>query len=454
MKREILTDPNHLLREPAKPVDNFDMELQHLIDDMIETMRDSNGVGLAAPQVGESKEIIVCELAGEENQSKKKEVLYEPFPLTVVCNPKIISHGRNKCKMVEGCLSFPGTELVVERPQKIVMTGKDRYGKNIKIEADKLFGRVLQHEFDHLNSTLLIDHLKEIKVVFFASGDFALKPLEIMHTDKQYQVEAVYTTPNISRSRGKISDNNQIKRLSGKLKIKTYEVYSLNNDEIADQIKKHKADIGVVVDFGLKIPEKIINIFKYKVVNIHPSLLPKYRGPSPVTAAILNGDRQTGVSLMVIDQGIDTGPVLSQYRVKLSGRETAPILSAYLSELGATLLLDALPYYISGEIKGKNQRESKAIYTKIINKSDGEILSGDDATTIDRKIRAYQPWPGVYTIFKGQRVEICSAHLDKDKNLVIDTVKPAGKSTMTYQDFKNGYGQLTLPLNIDKIDSN
>lgn len=452
MKREIVTDPNPALREPAAKVDNFDMALQGVIDDMVETMRANNGIGLAAPQIGVNKQIIVLEL---EVNAEEENSIYEPFPLTIICNPKIENLSREKCKMVEGCLSFPGMELVVERPKKVTITGQDRYGQPIKIEADKLYSRVLQHESDHLNSTLLIDHLKEIKIVFFAGGDFALKSIDYLHRDHQYDIKAIVTTPQISKTRGKTIDNNKVKKIARDLKIPTLETKTLNDENIVKEIKKHNADIGVVVDFGLIIPEKIINLFKYKIVNIHPSLLPKYRGPSPIQQTILNGDRFAGMTLMQIDNKMDSGPIVSQYKVKLRGNETTAVLKDYLSDLGATILLDTLPYYISGEMKPKAQKENRVSYTRIISKSDGEIGADEDPIQVERKIRALNPWPGVYTYLGDLRVALIAAHLDKEKKLIIDRVKPAGKNEMTYKDFINGYGkELTFGGNFGNIDTN
>jgi methionyl-tRNA formyltransferase len=440
MKREIITDPNPILREPAQPVESFDMELQCTIDDMIETMRNGNGIGLAAPQIGVSKQIVVCELDEGEEQSKiKKDSPYQPFPLTAICNPKITESSKSKHKMVEGCLSFPGFEIVVSRPKEVTVIGKDRYGSDIEIKADKLFARVLQHELDHLNSTLLIDHLKEIDVVLFAGGDFALKTLEFLHTDRQYNIKAVVTTKQSSKTRGIEVDSNNVKKLAKRYGLKVIELETLKTAESQEVIRKIGANLGIVVDFGLIIPKSIIEIFQYKIINIHPSILPKYRGSSPIQSTIKNGDKYAGITIMLIDEKMDAGPILAQYKVRLKGRETYPILKEYLAELGASLLLDTIPYYITGEVKPRTQRESRATYCKTIKKSDGEITSQTDPVTAERMIRAYQPWPGVYTVLGDLRIQIIAAHLDKDKHLIIEKVKPAGKKEMSYQDFLNGY---------------
>lgn len=456
MKLEIITDPNPILREPAEPVVDFDMSLQQLIDNMVETMREGNGVGLAAPQVGISKQIIVCELDNNiQGESIKKESPYQPFPLTAICNPKITEYSKEKCKMVEGCLSFPGYELVVKRPKTITIEGQDRYGEKIVINADKLYARVMQHEFDHLNSTLLIDHLEEIDTVLFAGGDFALKTLEYLNTDKQYNLKAVVTTSQYATIRGKTDDVNNVKKLARKFGLKVIEAKTLNDKQIKNKIKNLKASLGVVVDFSLIIPKQIIDFFEHGIINIHPSILPKYRGSSPIQATILNGDKYAGVSIILINEQMDAGPIIAQYKVKLNGKENYPILKQYLSELGASLLLDTIPYYLTGEIKPRKQKESRVSYCNTIKKKDGEIFFDTDPVAIDRKVRAYKPWPGVYIQLDGMRVTICSAHIDKEKNLIIDKVKPAGKNEMSYQDFVNGYKtELTFSKKTDSIKTN
>lgn len=437
MKVKIFKGADPILREPTKDVESFNMEFQSLVDNMVETMRENNGIGLAAPQVGQSKKVIICEY--ETDIDAEEEEGYKKFPLTVLCNPKIKKLSKEKCKMVEGCLSFPGMELVIKRPKKITVAGTDRYGKPIEITADGLLGRVLQHELDHLESTLFIDHVKEVSVVFFGTGDFGLHPLDSLHRDLQYKILAVITGNASRLERGKKVDHNSIKSLAKKLDIPVIEVSSLKDKEIEAKIAKLKPDIGVVTDFGFIIPENIYSIPKYGTINVHPSLLPKYRGSTPIQSAILSGEKKIGVTLIKIDEGVDSGPIIAQTKIKLSGSENYSILHDYLSELGGSLLLTALPYYFTGDLKPVVQNSKKATYTKSLKKEDGEVTPETSGAEVDRKIRALYPWPGVYINFDGLRVQILSSHLDKEKNLIVDRVKPAGKNEMSYEDFKNGY---------------
>ncbi len=435
MELHIFKDKDPILREATDKVDNFDMELQDFIDNMIETMRTNKGIGLAAPQVGRSKKILVCEFEGTKEDKK------DGFPLTVICNPEIIEKSKTCSKMVEGCLSFPGMELVVERPNKITIKGKDRYGEDIEIEAGELYAKVLQHESDHLNSTLLIDHLREMKVVFFGGGEFGLDTLELLNKDPQYIIEKVYTTKQTALTRGKKEDSNKIIEKAKKLKLDYKIVKSLKNDKIIDEIKKTKAELGIVVDFGLIIPEKVFSIPEFGVLNIHPSLLPKYRGPSPIQSTILGGDKKTGVSIIKIDQGVDSGDIIAQTEIKLKKTEAYPILKEFLAKTGASLLVNSIPYYIAGEITPKKQNHEKATFTKMFIKSDGEVGDTTLEIEVDRKVRALNPWPGVFTFAGKKRIKILSTHKDREEKLVIDRVQPEGKNEMTYAEYLNGRGK-------------
>jgi len=436
MELKIYKSNEPILRVPAEEVENFDMELQGLIDNMIDTMRQNAGIGISAPQVGVSKKILVVEYEGDKKEEKDENA----FPLTVICNPKIKRLSKNQCKMVEGCLSFPGLEIIIKRPKELELIGKDRYGKEISINADKLLARVVQHEIDHLNSTLMVDHLEKMSVVFFGSGSFGLKSLELLSKDPQYEIVAVVTGKGgVAKARGKEFETNAIRNLAKKKKLPLLEISSLKDEKIQEKIKKLKPDLGIVCDFGFIIPKKVIDIPTNGIVNIHPSLLPEFRGPTPIQSTILSGVKKTGVTIMLINEKVDDGPILSQAKVKLRQTENYQILHDHLAKLGAALLLNTIPYYLTGELKPVPQNFKKATYTNMIDKNDGEVKLSDKAEIVERKIRAYSNWPKVYLLHNGKRIQITAAHMDKENNLVIDRVKPEGKSEMNYEDFKNGY---------------
>ena len=431
MRLVIRKTDDPILRQPTEEVAAFDMELQKLIDDMIETMRTDNGIGLAAPQIGVSKKIFICEFAGD------KEAEIPEVPLTVMVNPKITHYSKEQRRMVEGCLSFPGLEILVKRPSKITIEGYDRYGKKIKIDAGGLYSRVMQHENDHLNSTLLIDHIKEVNAVFIGTGSLGVPTLEAMATDPQYKIKLVVTSDFTATSR-KVKLN-LVEEIAKKYKLPILKTKNINAPDVIAKIKKANPEVVVMADFGQIIKSDLLNLPKYGVVNIHPSLLPRHRGASPIQQTILDGDKMTGVTLIVAGEKMDAGPIISQVSFKLTGSETSTILKDYAANAGASLLLNSLPYYLAGDLKPFDQKEAKATYTRLFKYEDGLVDSETDAATVERKIRAFDDWPKVHTKIKNLDVQILAAHFDPEHNLIIDRVKPAGKTEMTYADFQRGY---------------
>ncbi|MFA6963794.1 MAG: peptide deformylase [Patescibacteria group bacterium] len=433
MKLDIFKNGSPILRTPTETVTDFDMELQKTIDDMIETMRGANGIGLAAPQIGSSKKLLVCEFAGDE-ESKIPAV-----PLTVLCNPEIVQSSDELKNMVEGCLSFPGMELIVKRPKKVKVKGFDRYGEPIEIEADNLYARVLQHEIDHLNCTLLVDHLEEVDVIFIGTGTLGVPALNALATDPQYRIKLVITGENLAVSRTHADNINPIEETAKKYKIPILKTKNIKDPETIEKIKATKPKIGIMADFGQIVSEEILNIPEFGIINIHPSLLPKYRGPSPIQQPILDGVKTTGVSLILTAKKMDAGDLVSQTIVKLQGSETSTILKNFLAEVAATQLLNSLPYYIAGDLKPEPQGEKRISYTRLFTKEDGLVTETTPAVEVERKIRAFDAWPKVYTMVKGKRVQLLSSHFDKENNFFIDRVKPEGKSEMSYEDFVRGY---------------
>lgn len=433
MKQKIITKENPILRKQTEEVLDFGIETQNIIDDMIETMRKENGIGLAAPQIGLSKKIFVCEFSPKEDSG------LSGFPLTVFINPKIIKSSKKLATMVEGCLSFPGMELLVKRPESIEIEGFDRYGKKIIVRASGLYARAIQHENDHLNSTLLTDHLEEIDLAFIGTGDLGLEALELLHADSQYNVKVVITSKIVSKQKNRKAPINPIKELAKNLGINVLEVENINDPKIIETIKRSHIKLGVMADFGQIIKKEVLDIFSMGLINIHPSLLPKYRGPSPVQQTILDGNKEAGVSLILTGEKMDAGDLISQAKIRLAGTETTTILKQYLGEIGANLLLNTLSYYVSGDLKPVRQDDDKASYTRLFKPENGFVDENTSEAEVERKVRAFDKWPKVYTVSNGKRVQITAAHLDEDKKLVIDRVKPEGKNEMNYSDYLLGY---------------
>ncbi len=423
-----------ILRQETEKITQFDFEFQKLVDDLIDTMRKANGVGLAAPQIGSGKKLFVCEFTGE------KEGDIKPFPLTVLCNPEIVSCSKTKRQMVEGCLSFPGIEILVKRPRNVTIKGQDRYGKNIEIQADGLFSRVLQHETDHLNSTLFIDHIKETPIFFIGTGTLGAESLKALINDPQYSIKAVVTGFVEAQSRNHKEKNiNVIEEIARSAKIPIIKTDNINTPENIEFLKKTKAKLGIMADFGQMIKSEILSIPRYGIINIHPSLLPRHRGPSPVQQTILDGDRLSGVSLILTVNKMDAGPIISQISIKLSKSETSTILKDYLGKLAASLLLNSLPYYLAGDLKPIEQNEKTATYTHLFKKEDGFVDENTTMIELDRKIRAFDSWPKVFTKINDKLIQITAGHFAEDGSFEIDRVKPEGRNEMNYSDFINGY---------------
>ena len=430
-KREIFTDPNPILRKETLKVESFDGELQSLIDDMIFTMKDADGIGLAAPQIGESKKIIVV---GYDNKNDESS-----FPLTVLVNPEIISESKERQFMVEGCLSFPGKELYIKRPEKITVSAFDRWGKSVVIEADNLFSRALQHEIDHINGILMVDQIKSVKTIFIGNGSLGIPTLKMLTSNPQFELQAVYTSRDQISGRKKLLLETPIAEEAANLGLNVTKIDSVKNFKVKDAIEELCPDLIILADYREIIPESIFKIPKLGVLNIHPSVLPKYRGPSPVVSAILNGEKKTGVTIIKINDQIDSGDILAQIETKIKSREDANILKKRLSEIAADLLAELIPYYLAGEISPIKQNDNLASDTPRLTKDQGKLSGNEDSKTVDRMVRALNPWPGVYIIKNNKRINITKVHLTRDNKLIIDLVKPEGKNEMKYTDYLNGY---------------
>ncbi len=204
---------------------------------------------------------------------------------------------------------------------------------------------------------------------------------------------------------------------------------------------KTKPDLIVVAAYGQILPKEILDIPKYGSLNVHPSLLPKHRGATPVQSAILSGDKETGVTIMLMDEGIDTGPMLSQKKTGIGPNETFQELHDRLAVLGSELLTDTIPDWVRGQIKADPQDDDKATYSKILKREDGLIDWRKSPEELDRKIRALNPWPGAYAIQNKKRVKVLKAKLENGK-LIIEQVQPEGKKPMSYKDFLRGNKKL------------
>lgn len=248
----------------------------------------------------------------------------------------------------------------------------------------------------------------ELRVVFMGSPQFAVTPLEHLILNR-YQVVAVYTQPDRQAGRGRSLASPPAKGAALAHGLTVIQPTRLRSAGSVAQLAELSPDIIVVAAYGQILPQSVLDIPVYGCINIHPSLLPRYRGVSPVTAAILAGDSFTGVSIMLMDRGTDTGPVLARAQIPVSAGDTTGSLTAKLSLIGAQLLLEVLASWPRGELTPQPQNEAEATYCGAISREAGEIDWHLPADGIWRRVRAYQPWPGCYTYWQGRQLKIIEA---------------------------------------------
>lgn len=238
--------------------------------------------------------------------------------------------------------------------------------------------------------------------------EFAAIPLELLILNET-GVVAVYTQPDKEAGRGRALVAPPVKAVALKYGLPVYQPATLKSDEERDKLSALKPDVVVVAAFGQILPPPVLELPRYGCLNIHPSLLPRYRGVSPVPAAILNGDEFTGVSIMMLDKGVDTGPVLVRIQASITEWDTTGSLTEKLSLIGAQLLLEILPRWIKGQVMPRKQDDAQATYTRMIEKEAGEIDWRRSAVELWRQVRAYHPWPGSYTRWQGKQLKIIEA---------------------------------------------
>lgn len=238
--------------------------------------------------------------------------------------------------------------------------------------------------------------------------DFAVPSLEGL-INSNYQIAGVYTSPDKPAGRGQQQSISAIKKVALANNIEVRQPVSLRDPEEYRWLASLQPHLVVVAAYGRILPGEIIDIPEYGCINVHPSLLPQYRGATPVPAAILSGDSKTGVSIISMDEGMDTGPVIAMKEAEILPEETAATLTERLGRLGAELLLETIPGWMIGAIKPVPQDGQRATYTKVIRKEDGLLDWRLPAEYLERQSRAYKPWPGIYTYWRGKRLEVTKA---------------------------------------------
>ena len=259
-----------------------------------------------------------------------------------------------------------------------------------------------------------------MNIIFMGTPDFAEESLRAL-VGAGYNVTAVFTKPDMPVGRKHILTPPEVKVAAEELGIKVYQPNSLKNDESYQILKELNPDLIVVVAYGKLLPKNILDLPKYGCINVHASLLPKYRGASPIQWSIVCGEEETGVSTMLLDEGMDTGDILLSSAVKIGERETAEELWNRLMVLGGELLVKTVEGLENESIEPIPQNEAEATYAPIIKKTDGMIDWSKSAFEIDCKIRGLHAWPVAYTKTDNKMLKIFSAEI------INDVKEPFGK---------------------------
>jgi methionyl-tRNA formyltransferase len=296
-----------------------------------------------------------------------------------------------------------------------------------------------------------------MRIVFMGSPQFSVPSLEAISS--HYEIIGVFTQPDRPAGRGRKLQASEVKTASLDLGIPVFQPKKIRQEDAVAQLVALSPDLIIVAAYGQILSQSILDIPRLGSVNVHASLLPNWRGAAPIQASILNGETVTGITIMLMDAGMDTGPILSQAELEIEAEETGGELASRLSLLGAELLLDTLPGYINGEIRPSPQEDDKATYAPMIQKSDGLLDFNKAADLLERQVRAYEPWPTSYLVWEGRRIVVRSAHskpsdetevgLVLKRNghpaivttkgaLVLDLIQPAGKKPMRGDAFLRG----------------
>lgn len=305
---------------------------------------------------------------------------------------------------------------------------------------------------------------ERIKIVFFGTSDFSVQIFESLLAHN-YNIVMTVTQPDRKVGRKREVASPSVKKIAEKMNIQFLQPDKLKDNSIFRELKKINPDAYVVASYGNILPKEILEIPKLGSINVHTSLLPKYRGASPVQSAILSGDLKTGVTLIQMNEGMDEGDTLTQEKISIGENDTTPDLMMKLGKLGGEMIVKLLPKLIAGKLKSQKQNGSKATYCRIIKREDGQVDWSQPAEKIYRQWKALQPWPGIYTYIKEKKgylvLKLSKIEIDKKadtgekpgkvvkynqrtgiqagKGIVfLNAVQLEGKKMMTIDDFVRG----------------
>lgn len=297
----------------------------------------------------------------------------------------------------------------------------------------------------------------DLRIAFLGTPDFGIPALTKL--EEHFTVAGVVSQPDRPSGRGQRMIAPPVKRCAEELGLEIFQPDDINEPSSLEVIQRWKVDLICVVAFGQILKTSLLSLPAGGCVNLHASLLPRWRGASPINAAILAGDSHSGVTIMKMGAGLDDGPILAQESVLISPAETAGTLSSRLAKLGGELLIKTIPPYMRGEIVPLPQDSDLATYARRLEKKSGELDFSQSAAELARKVRAYSPWPGTFTVWEGKRLLIHEAsripvtspgagvllnHEGKpaigtgEGILVLETLQLAGKRSVSGKEFLNG----------------
>lgn len=282
-----------------------------------------------------------------------------------------------------------------------------------------------------------------IRIVYMGTPDFAVEPLEAI-IKAGYEVTAVVTQPDKQKGRGKEVKMTPVKECALRHGIPVFQPVKIKEPEAVAELEKYQADLFVVAAFGQLLSEEILNMPEYGCINIHASLLPAYRGAAPIQWAVLNGEKESGVTIMQMDKGLDTGDMLLKRSVELSPTETGDSLHDKLMHLGAELIVEALSKLEKGELVPEKQKDELSSYAKKLTKAMGQIDWSKDAVSLERWIRGLNSWPSAYTFFGGRTLKIWEAQVAEENGA--QKAEPGQVVSVSREGFTVACGQGALQI--------
>jgi methionyl-tRNA formyltransferase len=439
--RKIVVQGEECLTKVCRPVTEFNPHLHQLLDDMLETLEDANGAGLAAPQVGVLRR--VCVVLDEDSEEYIELV-----------NPEIVAQSGEQTGL-EGCLSVPGKWGIVTRPDVVRVRAQDRYGDWFEVEGEGrpelsatrssiwtaicLWSTSTTSSLMRSSGTIwsrrsgrpvrpqkLRKGSEPMRILFMGTPDFAVASLRRLVADG-HEVCGVFTQPDKPKNRGHKLVPTPVKGFALTENIPVYQPLKMRDGTALELVQSLAPELTVVAAYGRILPEDILEAPRYGSINVHSSLLPKYRGAAPINWAILNGDETTGVSIMYMAKELDAGDVILQKETPIGPDEDAQALTVRLADLGAEALSEAVAAIGNGTAARTPQDESRQTYASMLTKEMSPIDWTRSAREIDCQVRGLIPWPCAACELAGQRFKVYRTAPGEQTGAAPGTVLSAGK---------------------------